>query len=219
MPLDFSEHSTKLDSDRLSMQHSKLPPKIRLLAAFIGLLLMFSSVSLMPSLAIAANRVGEVVEEEVETIARRFRSREYSYFALGPFLLQNSENKSTSHHFAAGYVWDSTVLASVKTTAEVVASFKDPKTMLWNLGLGANYFISSAPTSPFVTADFGYGGSVTDSEVLENTVGFSLGGGVGLGLFRTSGTQLQILLRQLIVFEKNGSGYPGYIGLSLGLLY
>jgi len=191
-------------------------PIIFLAINIVSILMFFLAVA---SEARSENRVGEVVEEEVQKISRRFESREYSYFALGPFTLQNSENQNTSHYFSGGYVWDSTVHASVKAIGEIVTSFKDPKTVLWNLGLGANYLISSAPTSLFVTADFGYGGSFTKSETLENVVGFSFGSGVGLALFRTSGTQLQILLRHLLVFEKNGSGFPGFLGLSLGILY
>jgi hypothetical protein len=167
----------------------------------------------------AANRVGEVVAEEVETISRRFESREYAYFAIGPHYLTNAKNENLSQYFAGGYIWDSSIHASVKAVVETVMSFDSPKTAHWNAGLGGNYYLTANPTTPFVTADFGYGGSITTVDKLDNVVGFSVGTGVGMAFFRTAGTQLQILARYQVVLKENKEGKPGFFGVSLGILY
>ncbi|MEZ4742128.1 MAG: hypothetical protein R3B45_06755 [Bdellovibrionota bacterium] len=92
----------------------------------------------------AENEVGKVSENEVDQVARRFRSRVYSYFALGPTLLQNSKNDQLSHSLALGYIWDSTPNATTVKAIGEAAGFKSPKTMFWNFSLGANYFFTTA---------------------------------------------------------------------------
>jgi hypothetical protein len=174
---------------------------------------------LFTQMAFAEDEVGAVRSDETEKISRRFTSRQFNYFAIGPFYLENSNNKSQSHHLGLGYVWDSSIHASVKAIAEGVFSFDNPKTAILNFGLGANYFLTASPISPFLGADFGYGGSITNDDDLQNVSGFSVAAAAGIGFFRTAGTQLQIQVRKQMILKKNNLGNPGYYGVSLALLY
>lgn len=169
--------------------------------------------------ALAADEVGEVRADETEKISRRFTSRQFKYLAIGPFYLDHAKNDKLAHHLGLGYVWDSSIHASVKAVAEGVIAFDDPKAAMVNFGLGANYFFMATPISPFIGADFGYGGFVSNSDELKSVSGFSFAAAAGVAFFRTAGTQLQLQLRRQIILEEGTVGRPGYYGLSLALLY
>jgi hypothetical protein len=182
-------------------------------------ILSFLAIAFFSQTVFAEDEVGEVRADETEKISRRFTSRQFNYLAIGPFALENSNNTAQSHHLGLGYVWDSSVHASVKAIVEGVFNFKKPKTAILNFGLGANYFLTASPVSPFIGGDFGYGQSITNDDSLKSVSGFSIGGAAGIAFFRTAGTQLQVQFRKQMILEKNGVGNPGYYGFSLALLY
>ncbi len=100
----------------------------------------------------------------------------------------------------------------------VESTFIDGNDTLVNGGLAARYYFSRGDTSPFLSADLGYGAALRGDH-RDDRHGFVYGGMAGLQFFRTSTVSLDTAFRVFSLAKTVESGSPVVYGLRVGLLW
>jgi hypothetical protein len=166
----------------------------------------------------SARSSGEIRSDRAADLWPAERKVSYWTIGIGPFLSRRLESDSVMYNFALGHTWDINPRASVKAIGEANFSSSGDGARFFNLAAGANYFFPTrdVDTSPYVTADIGYGFATNVSR--DEAEGFSFGTGVGFQFFRTTETTLDLLLRYAVIFDNvNGDGNPGVAGLRMAV--
>jgi len=152
-------------------------------------------------------RVGETVHEESKQSMNRRSARNGTFVGVGPAWMRNVVSSSVGLWVSGGYAFDVNPVM-VRLGAEFVnqggAFFVDG-------GIGASYFFSDRDTTPFISADLGYG-----LETVTPIGGFTGGLGAGVQFLRTSTLNIEIAIRYAVMFQ---STFPGFFGVRVALYF
>lgn len=164
-------------------------------------------------------QVGEVTEKEKHQVIERTKALDLTVFGLGPVWYGNMKDTGIALLIQYGRLWEVSPNAAIKLMGEMSTKLKSPWVGMGALTLGAQYYLSPASQSLFLSGDFGYGFVAENRDDLSGTSGFTLGAGLGYNFFRTSEKQMSVAFRWLSILDKNEVGYPAQYGLVLSLYY
>lgn len=167
------------------------------------------------------SRVGEITESERREVSLRKESLSLKYFGFGPTVFPWGDSGAA---LIAGLNYEVDPNWGLRFHAHLGSDTHERSTFAAMATIGLQYFLTETQFSPYVFANFGYGGAV-GGDLDRRATGFSMGAGLGLLLFRTSSTQLDLNLgyQSLLVATDltNGRGRttPGMFGLTIGIVY
>lgn len=137
---------------------------------------------------------------------------------LGPFISRNLKSDRAMYNLMGGHRWNVNPRTSIHTIVEAAYSSSGDQAQVYNFAVGGNYYIpGDDDTAPFVTVDLGYG--MARDAYGNRGDGISLGTGVGFEFFRTTSTNLDLLLRYSMILDDTSpeSGVPAVVGLRVGI--
>ncbi len=167
----------------------------------------------------AERKVGEITESESTAIKRRVEARNYTLFAFGPSNFSNMSQTYGAKSIMLGYLYEVNPYAAVTLKMEGGFQFEDKNESIIAGTLGGRGYFTPYDISPFLGADFGYGGAVSDDDDIDNVAGWAAGVSGGVVFFRTASVQLQLFVRHLVIFSDNKEGQPGHSSLNLGIAF
>jgi hypothetical protein len=162
---------------------------------------------------------GEVTQKEKTLMVDRSEIKRLHYIAMGPFWFSGVNEDEVGGYLALGEVLDVSPRASIKFSLEgSLDSARDAEVSIITANFGGNFYFSPRTNSPFIGADFGYGGVFGDK--VKDGTGFSLGGDIGIAFFRTTNAQISVSLRYAQLFldgEENKGRHPAHYGIVLAV--
>lgn len=164
------------------------------------------------------SRVGEITHQESHDGTQRKPSRHISYLGFGGSLFGAMNTSNVGYAFGAGFGWDVND-AIIKIQGDF--SICGPAYFL-NVGIEGMFFLSSQSIAPYLSADFGFGLTQSESSYMiggQTIAGFDVGGGGGVLLLRTSNISIDVGLRVNVLLSTNNLGNPVAGTLRLGLYF
>jgi hypothetical protein len=164
-------------------------------------------------------RIGEITQEEKTKVSKRTETLDFNTYSLGGSgftNLKSSQKHLPNVYFGAGYQYDVTEQSAIRMNGEISWRQDPAWAALWGLNIGFGYYFRNAQTTPFMALDFGYGGALCSG--LESVVGMTLGGQIGLGMFRTAQKQMSLSLRFMHLYKDTGLGEPSMLGFMITAL-
>jgi len=173
--------------------------------------LLFASLSVLSA---TASEVGEVTVPESSALERRVQTRNFTIMGFGPGALSGLGDDGFVYHLQGGWWREAHPNAAIRILSDF--DFR-PDFNAWKLdaGLGAVWLPSREPISPFVGADFGWG--IADGRKWAS--GFTLGGSLGMQLFRTASTQMSVGGRGTILLDNGMEKFPWATSLALSVVF
>jgi hypothetical protein len=163
-----------------------------------------------------SNRVGNIEETEIDKLQKRKKSFRLFMAGFGPAGLANVDSKDLLYSFFGGYLWEVNPNAAIKIKAELSSDFDEA--LLVAANLGGNLYLLRRNISPYVGAVLGLG--FLGKEGSHDGVGFTFGGSVGVQLFRTSTTQMNVeFALQSHLGNYNDDGVPVLYTGRVGVLF
>jgi hypothetical protein len=153
---------------------------------------------------------GQLTPQESRDFALNRPKRVGPYVTVGPAVLTNMGTGSIAIWGATGYGFDANPLL-IRIGAEYAGA---GATYLALAGVGGTYFFRDEDMTPFFMADVDYGGAANAGGSGTNTYGVLVGVGGGIQFRRTHQVNIELGLRYTTMI---GNGWPGFIGLRLGI--
>lgn len=159
--------------------------------------------------------VGNISAKDLKQISMRRESLNLWGYEFGPYYSQNLNSK------AMMYAISMTNHREVGLNAEIRTRFggawsEDGKAYLGSATVGGAYIPMLQDVSPLFGAEFGFG--VYKGDDVKSVAGFSGALLFGVRLFRTSNTQMEILVRYEQSIKENEKGRPVSYGAGLAVL-
>ncbi len=142
------------------------------------------------------------------------RASRYSGAGFGPALTENFATRDLSYSFFIGNFWEVNQYSAIRIIADLTTDFDNA--VLASLNLGLNLAPFPEDISPFVAADFGFGGGRGNSN---NIFGFNISGAFGVILFRTTDIQLLLEAKASFLFDNLKESYPTIYTTRIGIIY
>lgn len=160
--------------------------------------------------SVYAAEVGDISVPESSALERRVQTRNFTILGFGPGDLQGLGHDGFSYHLQGGWWREAHPNAAIRILSDF--DFR-PNFNAWKLaaGVGAVWLPSRQAVSPFVGADFGWG--FANGKHWAN--GFTLGGSVGLQLFRTASTQMSLEGRSSVILDGDRLPWSNSLALSV----
>ena len=162
------------------------------------------------TLSVHTEEVGDITGPESSALERRVQTRNFTILGFGPGDLQGLGHDGFSYHLQGGWWREAHPNAAIRILSDF--DFR-PNFNAWKAaaGVGAVWLPSRQAISPFVGADFGWG--FADGGKAAN--GFTLGGSIGVQLFRTASTQMSLEDRCSVVLDGDQSPWSNSLALSV----
>ncbi len=175
----------------------------------IKLLCQLLLVSLFTTSAYAAE-VGNISQPESISMEQRIKTMNFVFAGFGPGNLSGIGPSGFAYHLQAGGWREAHPNAAIRILSDLdfQPSFQAWK---WSGSVGAVWLVSRGIASPFMGVDFGYGFADGTTPLK----GFSLGGSLGLQLFRTATTQLSLEGRSTVVLNSDHTPWANSLALSV----
>ena len=159
--------------------------------------------------------VGAITQGEEKEMHTRKESRQYKSMGFGPAFLNGIDNEDLAYLWHSGYLWEVGRQAAITLQNRVATTFTD-----WSIHntflIGGRYHFTATRFSPFIGLGAGLGASYGDALRL----GFATGASLGIVLFRTFSTQLEIAANYDALFDSRDDGHlAGKSSLYLAVNY
>ncbi|MCB0413238.1 MAG: outer membrane beta-barrel protein [Bdellovibrionales bacterium] len=152
--------------------------------------------------------VDDVTEDEVTRGTRRFEALKQWSFSIGPAWGKDLNTKKTSMAYNVGYNWIVDPQYDISLGFDWFIPEGNNDALFANLAMGVGYYFNKNKNAPFIIGEFGYawvassdpseGGLFPSLSSDDKANGFSLGAGIGYKFFRTSTTNIGVVLRHNI---------------------
>ena len=152
-------------------------------------------------------------ENSPQDLNKKTKSFGLTKFAIGPSWVGNLGEGGQLYSASVGHIYQVMEPAEIRLESSLAWN---SKAVLWNLGIGAAWIPSHTNISPVLGGLFGLGAS--DGKY--SSASFGLSGSVlaGIRLFKKADTQLEIMTRYTVIFDRNERGPPQELSLSIGIL-
>ncbi|MBK9578877.1 MAG: hypothetical protein IPK50_13415 [Fibrobacterota bacterium] len=169
--------------------------------------LLLASLSIV---TVHAAEVGDISAPETIALERRVQTRNFTILGFGPGNLSGLGDDGFAYHLQGGWWREAHPNAAIRILSDL--DFR-PDFDAWKLsgGVGAVWLVSRQSVSPFLGADFGWG----FANGVESANGFTLGGSVGVQLFRTATTQMSIEGRTSVIMDGDQTPWSNSVALSV----
>jgi hypothetical protein len=162
------------------------------------------------------NEVGSITESEVDDLTTRRQAKRFWIFGIGPGVGANLGSNELLYGISLGHDWEVWEYGDIRLKGDF--SISDNGTPYFtSITLGPGIFFLKGPLSPVIGVNFGVG--FADGDSTDFQFGFAGGGYLGLRMFRTSDTQLELSAGYDIIFKKNDRGIPGVFVTRLSLFF
>jgi hypothetical protein len=163
--------------------------------------------------------VGEITKEEAHEGTERKPARKEWYLGFGGAEFNNLNVNGIGYSFGIAYAWDVNV-ALIKLMGEFSGL---DSAFMGGIGLGGEYFLTTADVAPYISGDFGFGAAKAEGGqgfFSGSTLGgFDGGVGAGVEFLRTSSVNLDLGFRAGFLLHSNSYGTPEVFSLRLGLYF
>ena len=159
--------------------------------------------------------IGGQTPSQRTDLQRRRITYNFTTIGFGPATIKKmGVDNAMCYSFFAGRLWEVNPYAAIKANFEITSEFGNA--VMGLVDLGANIYLLNADVAPYFGGDLGFG--VGHNAVGETPYGFSLGGAVGIVLFRTSTVQMSVEGKASVVFDTSNNSYPAIYSVRLGVM-